>query len=185
MSSGRCRRRSPRPGRCRRSKRVNRRAKAPARRTGNARGVAGSSAARPSVLAEADAGVAPAGVGMERNDVEEEAVHLLAVAGAKFAQVGLDVILIVGVEEIEELPRAGLASGGNRVGKAVPGEVAATRGDAPRRPPPRQWWCRSARGCPRGGAPRSVRRAGRARRAPGAGGHSASGSNTCRGGTWR
>ena len=88
--------------------------------------MAGSSAAKTLRFAEADARVAPVGVGVKGQRMSrKEAVHLRAVAGAEFAQVPLDVILVIGVQEIEELP--GAVRGGNRVG-AVLAEVAATRG---------------------------------------------------------
>ncbi len=59
---------------------------------------------------------------MEKNDVHEEAVHLLAVARADFAQVRLDVILVVGMEEVEKFPRARL--GCFRVGRSPVGKDA-------------------------------------------------------------
>ena len=44
-----------------------------------------------------------------------------AVAGAEFAQVGLDVILVIGVEEVEELPGAvGRGDGGASVAQELP-----------------------------------------------------------------
>jgi hypothetical protein len=75
------------------------------------------------LLAERDAGGAPAGVGGEEQDVEKKSVNRVAVAGEQFAHMRLDVVLIVGVEEVVELPHAGLDV--LLVGRGVPAGEAA------------------------------------------------------------
>ena len=65
---------------------------------------------------------------MKREDVQKHPVDLGAVAGAEFAQVRLDVILVIAMQEIEKLPRADPGGNGGRPVTAELSPVRMARG---------------------------------------------------------